>query len=552
MSYLDLPRLYFSGRFFANPSTINNKLANFSPDVKLLPLSTQRQSSSMLEEYAGFQYINPYGLHNFYLDDCFVTGLHAEDGTYEGMQRPLGSITSGTPYAKIVDLDPDQQSISQIFGLSIGLRLADGSGFEGRLEPMALFDLWYGRVPSVRGDQMAAGCFQSIIPAEKITWFGGSDPVIRQLRERCVAGISVKFMLDAYQGNPALPGFNYGRVVGIVGPGLSGEPVNFAADRRLIPRGSSYGPGYFKVAPKQRRLTIDLSNSATLVEPGGEAIAAGTLQAAILREDRLEPLGRPLQYDRAALTFAGGLTDLPVTPQQCALLKQHPLGILATHPGVPPSLLLQEHPSLKWINCEPSSLRLMPGEQGRVTFHARRAGEALCGQQIDLKITSHEVNNRPRSGIQFPSLVLTDQQGMAEVILQARTPQPLPPRRAVIDSQLYHIGGGDWQTAGELTRQSGGGVLSVLVFNDVAPIEAPTWNDHVGPILSNYARMYPGVAEVLGLHGYENVRANATRFLRLCLLSPREDPMHFPPSRDLSPDKARIICRWIDLGMPLE
>lgn len=35
MSYLDLPRLYFSGNFFANPSTINNDLGSFDPSVVL-------------------------------------------------------------------------------------------------------------------------------------------------------------------------------------------------------------------------------------------------------------------------------------------------------------------------------------------------------------------------------------------------------------------------------------------------------------------------------------------------------------------------------------
>jgi len=29
MSYLDAPRLHFFGKYFANPSTINNQLSNF-------------------------------------------------------------------------------------------------------------------------------------------------------------------------------------------------------------------------------------------------------------------------------------------------------------------------------------------------------------------------------------------------------------------------------------------------------------------------------------------------------------------------------------------
>jgi hypothetical protein len=549
MSYLDMPRFYFSGRFFANPSTINNKLANFSPDVKLLPLSASRQSSSVVEEYAGFQYINPYGLHNFCLDGCVITGYQEEDGRIAGQ---LGRVFSGTPYAKIVDLDPDQQSLTQIFGLSIHLQLSDDSGFRGNVEPTSLFDLWYGRVPSEKGDQMAGGCFQALLPAEKIAWLGDNNPMLRALRERSVTGISIKLMLDAYQGNPVLPDFNYGRVVGVVGPGLPGEPACFPGERRLRPCGSSFGPGYWKLSPEARRVTIDLSNVAPLLKPAGEPIDFGPLHAVIIRDGELTSLhDSPLDYSRAALTSSGGLVDLPVTAEQCSLLLRHPLGIHAEISHGPTPLVLQEHPSLKWINCEPAWVRLVPGEQATVTFHARRAGRPLVGEKLELALTRHPINNRPRTGIEFPDYVTTQEDGTAQVWLMANSPQPLPPRRAIIDSQIYYIGGVNWQAVSDLTRQSGGGALSVLVFNKTAHVAAPTWNDHVGPILSYYARIYPGVMQLLGLYGYHGACANV-ELLQRCLSLPYEDPMHFPPSRDLSPEKAQMICRWIDLGCPYE
>ncbi len=35
MSYLDVPRLHFTGKFQADPSTVNNNDANFDPTARL-------------------------------------------------------------------------------------------------------------------------------------------------------------------------------------------------------------------------------------------------------------------------------------------------------------------------------------------------------------------------------------------------------------------------------------------------------------------------------------------------------------------------------------
>jgi hypothetical protein len=551
MSYLDLPRLCFAGSFFANPSTINNKLANYSPDVRLLPAGHGQQALSVLEEYAGFQYINPYGLANFFLSECVITGWHTEGGGISG-GCPFGTVASGAPYAKMVDLDPDQQSISQIYGLQLRVRLWDGSGFDGIVEPACLHDLWYGRVPSASGDRKASGCFQSLITLERITWTPGTrrHSIAGALRERCRTGISVKWTLDAYQGDPNCQDFNYGRIVGVFGPGLPDEPVRFAAERRLNTCGSVFGPAYWKLDPPARRVTLDLSNSLPLRQPAGESIDV-ILRAVVLRQGRQEPLlSTTLDSSRAALHTRAGIIDLQVTEQQSRLLAEHPLGITAESRERPAGLVLQEHESLKWIHCDPTWLRLAPGQNASVTFHARHAGQPLADEVIDLEITRHPINNRPRCGVRFPSLVTTDERGQAQVTIEAYSPQPLPPRRAVIDSQVYYIGG-RWQVAGELIRQSGGGALSVLVFNETPRIETPSWVDHVGPLLTYYARLYPGMAKVLGFGTYEGTCANA-EFLRQSLSRPHEDPLHFPPSRDMSPEKARMLCRWIESGMSYE
>lgn len=550
MSYFDLPRIYFAGRFFSNPSTINNKLANYSPDVKLLPFSLRSEPLSVLEEYAGFQYINPYGLANFCFTDCVITGFHTEDDIYLGENGGLGNLRSTAPYAKMIDLDPDQQSISQIYGLNICVQFYDGSGFQGSLEATSLHDLWYGRVPGELADRKASGCFQTLMPLEQITWLlPAGNSLAGSLKKQSVTGISLKFVLDAYQGDSNKPDFNYGRVIGIIGPGLPGEPIRFPGERRLNACGAGFGPAYWKLDCHRQKIIIDLSNSIPLQSAAGEAMNLGHLQTVMFGGDGTELLLDPtLDYSRNTLIKRGGIIEIGVTAEQCNRLETHALGIRALSPWGHSQLMLREHHSLKWINCDPSWLRLAPEQSAIVTIYARQAGKPLKHEEIDLAITQHDINNRPRSGIEFPALISTDEYGQAQTIIRAHNPQPLPPRRAIIDSQVYYIGG-SWQVVGDLFRQSGGGVLSVLVFNKTTWIEKPNWVDHIEPIFTFYARLYPGMSKLLSLENYDDVCRNAA-FIRACLLLPHEHPLHFPPSRDLSPDKAAMICRWIACGCP--
>ena len=116
MSYLDAPRLHFFGKYFANPSTINNNLSNFDlkPPLKLS--------------------WNPDGSAFFRFLDCRVSSAVRGDGTVlsGGSDDPITQATVTTPQspptkvAKIVDLDPDQQSITQLFGVVVTLALPGG------------------------------------------------------------------------------------------------------------------------------------------------------------------------------------------------------------------------------------------------------------------------------------------------------------------------------------------------------------------------------------------------------------------------------------------
>jgi hypothetical protein len=131
MSYLDSPRVTFAGRFLGDVPTINNLAGSFEP-------SPQPPSPAW----------NPGGGGTFDFLDCHVTSGESGPGTPLAAGDPaLGSAVLGAvdrSSAKLVDLDPQWQMSSQIWGLR--LRLVDPvTGDEllsGSFRAAAFRDLW--------------------------------------------------------------------------------------------------------------------------------------------------------------------------------------------------------------------------------------------------------------------------------------------------------------------------------------------------------------------------------------------------------------------------
>lgn len=558
MSYLDAPRLHFSGRFFANPGTLNNWLVNYSPSVPLQPAWQGTTERPIVPQYAGYQYCNPNGLGYFAWHDCTVKSAVSSDGgllasaaTSEVIDARVESHRSEV--AKIVDLDPDQQSVSQIYGLSLHVALANGASLSGPLQTAALSDLWYGRVPHLTGDGAGSGVFQTVMPAEKLIWSNlGRSRFLRELKAQSEAGLSVKWMADAYQANNVHPQFNFGRLVGTLGPAKKGEPLRFVAGRRLLPVDRRFGPAPWILDTERAVARIDLSNSVPLQAPGGESYPLGSMFAVILDADGTHLLPPPIDYTRRHLEQASAISDIWLTDQQLKGLFDNRLGVAIISPDGRRHLVLAEHPSRKWANVDQTWLRMMPGETASVDIHARRGNGPLAGEKLAIRLLSDNSNgrdnNRPSSAVTFDQEVTTDAQGRAVLNVTANVPEPLPPQRRVIDSQVYFLGG-PWQEWGELHAQSGGGVLTVLVFGDFVAPQDPNWDDHIGPLLRSFARLFPGMKSIVDLASYDQVVKNADRLKRV-LSYPLDHARYMPVTRDLSPAKVEMILAWIDTGCP--
>jgi hypothetical protein len=537
MSYLDSPRIHFFGKFFANPSTINNELGNYALEP---PLDVSW---------------NPEGAALFRFLDCRVSSVVDADGSPLGagagdpISEATVSATLSPPQlvAKIVDLDPDQQSITQLYGIVVTLALPGGRGsVVGKMAVAELRDLWFQRVANGQGDGAASGVWQSVLT--DLRWSSlDQSAFLRELHGASPGQLSIKFNTDAYHDDIQSPTFNEGRLAGTIGPYFAGEPAQFVMGRRLVRAPSqSYWPAPFQISRGGDRLTIDLGNSMPLAKIGGEVSGPSTLNAVILSPQGPLLLPPAIDASKAAYAVNAGVCGIPLTPDQARQLEASPLGLVAQGKT---ELLLNEPADGRYVNVEPFSLRLNPGESDRVSLHASAFGKPLAALALPIGFDDQPSipdANTPPAALDFPKTVTTDPNGQASIAIAARSPRPLPSRRSFIDSQVYFLGG-TWEAWGQISAGSQA-AISVLVFND-SPLEHdPTWAD-VQPVLNQYAVIYPAMKQWVDLSDYQAVSTAANQILGAITL-PIENPAHMPVTRDLSARNRAMIQNWIKNGCP--
>jgi hypothetical protein len=337
MSYLDVPRLNFSGRFAADPSTIDNNRNDF---VLGAPLSNDPTSPNWV-------LWNPMGSHVFELLECTVRSAVLQDGPASGGDPVIGgqleSVLDKYRYpAKLVDLDTDQQSVSTIWGLVLRITIPDPDDLATALASVtaempatAFADMW----TRVRGGGAAgipwfSAVYQSVLT--DVCWVNPIlSPVLAALHSVSPATLSIRFIVDSYQANSNQANFGKGRVVGTIGPAFPGEPTRFVAGRRLSSAPPSDpatpSPPYGAVPAKWDRvrgkLTLDLGNfvptlrgTAPTVPADGWPVRPSRIQLALAAPPRVARAAPPHTPFAVASTtpFTARKTLLKATEQGLA------------------------------------------------------------------------------------------------------------------------------------------------------------------------------------------------------------------------------------------
>ena len=577
MTYLDGPVLTFSGDFQSDVSTVNNDVRHF--DDATFEARFQEFSDGPVEN----GWWNPIGGAAFRLLNCRVRGV-VHSPVVTGLDPAVGSAICGSTdrvAGKMVDLDPQWQLSSQIWGLDVGVALDGEVLLTGRFEPAGFRDIWFGAREAVR-HQMTAR-YQSVLTDVR---FGpsGRSPAVDALREATSgAQLSIRLVTYAYDTNHLSSRFTIGSVHGAIGPFTDGEPRHFVAGRRFAPKNVVSGVvpalvNYFygAVAPDTSSITLDLGNALPVSTGTGAMAPIGDLQLALLLREALDegdpvtagqdylPLGTPIAYQAPNwLTETSGIVrvDLPDPPPPG--LQELPLALVGPGPqGSPPRtrVVIRETPGGLHVRADDDLHRADAGASVRSVLHVTRFGRPVpdAVPTVDLQPPQSGVGGgdpsapqspeapipdtgTPPSAVRPSEIAATGTDGRSSVTIT--TSDPGNPRRYV-DGQLYQFNVG--LSGAEQLRECPFDAISLVVFDAYDVPDAPTWFDHVAPILTQYGNLYPIMSQrLVRLGDYASVKSNR-ELLRLVFGLDVGDPNYMPVSRDLSTPKRTTLLRWLD------
>lgn len=549
MSYLDVPRLHFAGNFSANPSTINNTPSNFDPTV---PINFQNDSW------------NPNGNAAWTFLNCQVrSAVNAAGQVYptSGTDPVIGAAVLSTNQpvpAKLVDLDTQQQGVSEIWGLHVRVAISDTDYFEGDFRVVCFNDINFSRVIDGVGDSAASAYYQSFL--DNVTWGSQlSSPFLKELQSVSPTRLSIKFIVDGFNDDSNSLEFTQGRIVGTIGPAWENEPPNFVLGRSLRPPATATPTtpyqlwfGYARVDATRQKVLVDLGNSIPTTSPGGPPPNLGALMVAINPSGKNPIILGSYGYSQSTYLEKAGIQEYDVTPEQIKMLANTPLGVLQVLASTPQgqfNVLLQEGQNGTYINATQQVYRMNPGDVKQVELIALQFGAPAAGQKISLQLYGDQFGPtpppvcKPSSGLTFLKKVTTGADGRASFNITAAAPGN--PRK-FIDGQIYGVQYNWGKDADSNFPADPNEYINVLVFDSFK--KPPTWAN-IKPILDQYAKLYPFMDSIFQLNNPMVIQQNIPAF-QMVLNIPDTDPRYMPVTRDMSRDKRQRILEWLNNGAP--
>ena len=552
MSYLGALRLHFFGRFQAAVSTVNNEPTYFD-------------NETFKPEYQGLDVNgswNPRGDGDWRLIGCRVTSAWHGDGSAAAAGDPvlacsIADSDRAAP-AKLVDLDPQQQMVSTIWGLEV--RICDPSGatlVRGSFDPAAFADLWHRAVEP--GEDMALGAmFQSTLSNLEWADVSGSQ-FLTELRAAAADGLlSMKFNVDGYDTTFDSPDFTLGRIAGTMGPAAAAEPRHFTAGRHFMSAASPFAPprGRLNVCTAvvdeaAGKVHLDVGNAFPTASPGGPPDPAiGALSLVCQGPTGTVRIGDLPSLDEQWYEGTAGVLTLPaagsLAPADLEAIATHPLAIVKRSGG---ASLIAEPAGGLYVRADSFVFRLDPGASAPVRLLATRFGKPFPRAAVDLSADPRQLQGgngepdvaTPAGAIAFPAQVETGDDGWASAAIAATDPHN---PREYIDGQVYGVRPLLAETAGGRYPVNPFDFVSVLVWNAWAPDEPPTWFGSLQPIFQRYSNLYPIMGRFVDLSDYESVSEYRVQLL-LAFGLDMSDPNSMPVTRDLSSAKRAAILRWL-------
>ncbi|HVK54527.1 MAG TPA: hypothetical protein VM532_05795 [Burkholderiales bacterium] len=591
MSYLDTPRLHFTGFFQADVSTINNDVRYYDNSA----FQEEYQKLSLTGDDGGW---NPEGTGIFRLMSCQVTGAQLGDQQITTAEQDpvIGMLIENADSrvsGKLVDLDPQQQMVSQIWGMQV--RLTNGvekALFIGDYEPAAFINLWQRQQEGVRMDQKLGAVYQSIL--RNVVWQGKAKSKLLDALQHASekGGLAINMNVYGYGRDPAIPRYTLGRVSGTIGPWAPSEPKHFVMGRQMMantpqsPTNPSQGVYSFqaKVHESAKTLTADFGNCFQIQNASGDFVDNGSIVLGLLKTDtpnvlvtvtadQVAIIGEVPYLQKDWYSQTAGVQDFDIGANQWVAqnINTLPLVLLSPQADGAYKVLVQESLGGVYVRADQYVFRLDPGEMAEADFYASKFGLPLAAGITtsvnegamggsgagDQPLTPPvQVPNiaTPADAISYPATIETNASGKGMMKIQASLKGPGNPR-GYIDGQLYGIGY-------QLTSQPAGylsnfwNFISVLAFDATIVPAQPTWYADIQPILQQYGNLYPIMSKHLVRLGEYDSVVEHLKILTLAFSLPIENANHMPVTRDLSDAKRKMILKWLTTagadGLPIK
>ncbi|XP_065839157.1 uncharacterized protein [Oscarella lobularis] len=566
-SYMDRPRIAFSGLFRSDVSSVNNNPLHF--DTKNFKLVDQLIYNPA---YASW---NPTGTASFLFRDVTITEACPLVGVCNTIDGVVGeALDTGVSRvtAKMVNLDPENQLVSTLFGLRFAIRSYDAyqgpTLVAGDFKPAAFSGIFHNR--GCEGYACLSASYQSII--ENVEWNldNANSPTLQNLKEISGNTLSIKFDVRHYHPSESDPFYTYGYVSGTIGPASLGEPHNFVRGRLL--RGSELNavnliPFVIRQADEKiHTLLADVGNAFGRSDDDtgynnaylGDAVCIATVKKA----NESDPSKTVGVIDLTVPVCKTNIMEF-VLPEGVSedddfqLLKCNQRGIIPKG-----ALQLMNEIDVLVRPMTQFVRRMDPGSTLDYNFFAVRRGKPLCSYKIVFKAVWTPRENpvgKKETVVKALKLndnigiteVYTDEKGLAKLLLTAIPAGPGNPRK-FIDGEVYTV----IYCPPEGREPNYGGIASTLSLHLYDKLECKsedaTWwgSDEKGTcsvyaILRQYSDLYPTMRRIVCLGDYYSVVNNANS-IRHTLLRDIDDPGHMPTIRDLSTAKRNMIANWLE------
>lgn len=586
MSYLHLPRLTFSGDFISDVSTVNNDTqhynnATFEPSFQL---------PSQGAGHANNGWWNPEGGATFGFQNCRITQATNEDGSVvndPALDNIIGQIVAGADgrnSGKMVDLDPDNQMVSALWGVTFRILTAQNELLlEGKIKPTSFRDLQQRQTNGGQPNgQALGGTWTSVL--EDVVWgpLADTSPFLIALRQKTQQNkISINLNAFGYYYTHTDGRFSLGRILGSIGPWFDNEPELFAPARRLYgvyQNGKVFGGSNFLVDQQHARLSIDLGSSFPVSDSMGTITYNSKLFLAVssspinfppsannylIEENELTIIGQ-IPYatgPKPWLNTTSGIADFSdFTDEVVTALEKNQLVLVASNDSNQYLLIARE--AIGGYVCRADNFvqRIDTNQKVTVDIYAYQFGNPLANQTISLTMEAITPdtpknqntppisivygNNKPQDGLSFSSTCTTNSNGLAQIEI---TGNSINSPRHYIDGQIYWI---DYDTVENSSNDPaipGPYPTSITAHlrDDFAIPENPVWSD-IAPTMIQFANLYPIMSRFFINFADPEALIAKKEILKFAFTRDIHDPIYMPVTRDLSENKRLTILKWLD------